>query len=466
MTSLRNPIMLGLLTQPLVLGACLSPENLAQENLADENLPAPPHSAEQLPNVDDESSSSARNNETLTSPTSRVLVLSDGDMQPTAYVTDVLGEPFSTGDRLTIFAADDDGVAEVDSLAVSNAVTSVPFVLDVSVDQRLAYVVETNSERGNATTLSGLPVGRLLSVVDLCSEDRARVVHELEIDEQPLAVRASPDGRYLAIPHRGGALSIADLEDPVAPRIIRFTLPAFASHVEWHPTANVIAVVLQELQQVRFYRVIDGGFFMKLRSLGNAVATDRRPFSVQFSPDGRFAYVNNIIVSDDVDLGPNPNPADFLGSLQVIRFDGKKGRHAAVQTLATPIFPEGIALSSDGSLIAIVSLQTSSLPPEVPLFAPFNALSIYRRDADSGELQLMTETQFSGILAEGVVFEPDSDRIAVAVYQDESASDVGAVDLWTIDRDAETVTLQQRMLAPGGAHEVRWLRGTACAPIE
>jgi dipeptidyl aminopeptidase/acylaminoacyl peptidase len=149
------------------------------------------------------------------------------------------------------------------------------------------------------------------------------------------------------------------------------------------------------------------GFFRRdattgdLSPWGAVVDIDEGTFGGVWSPDGRFFYVNNVRAgARPIDLTPDPSTlGDYVGTVQVIqvaRVAGDAARHRVIQEENTPIFPEGIAVSPDGSLLATVNQQTSALPPSTPLFSPTSTISLWTRNKATGRLHKARDTSSKG----------------------------------------------------------------------
>ena len=220
-----------------------------------------------------------------------------------------------------------------------------------------------------------------------------------------------------------------------------------AAHATWRPDGERIAVVLEEQRrEVLFYAFKVRGGRPALAFAGGPVQVEPRPFSGFFTPDGRTFITNSMRVGGGTPL-PEPgtpvDPADFMGSLAVIDV---RATPRVVQTVPTPIFPEGFALSPDGRRVATVNLQTSSLPPAHPLFSPISTVSLWALDGQR-LTKLGGDATFEGVLPEGLDWDPSGRRLAAATYQRNWAGlqAEGSIDIWRLDATRTTPQLERRI---------------------
>lgn len=390
-----------------------------------------------------------------------LIAVGDADMAPSAY-TDGILDPRVPGAQDLVLDVDPQGGPQR-STPVSNAVTGPALAVDKSPDGRLAVVVETTGNApAGATRLEQLPPGRQVTLLGVRAGARPVVLDRFEAPSEPTSAEFSPDGRRVLVASRDPQrpVTVVDVRRGRFGTPRHFGLgvaPGAAAHATWRPDGEQIAVVLQEQRrEVLFYAYSKRG----LRLAGGPVQVAPRAFSGFYTPDGRTFVVNSVRIGGGTPLPPpgTPvDPADFAGSLAVIDLRGRIPRLA--QTVATPIFPEGFALSPDGRRAVTVNLQTSSLPPAHPLFSPISSVSLWA--IEGGRLtKLGADTTFEGVLPEGVDFDPSGRRLAVATYQRDWAAlaGEGSIDIWRLDEARATPTLERRIPVMRGVHSVAWAK--------
>jgi hypothetical protein len=430
----------------------------------------------------------------------RILAVADADMVATAYTDGVLGEPQpGVVDSLTVIEPAASGLAEiVTTLDAPNAVTGPVWVFDTSPDHRYAYVIETTQPNDAGLTRFSelyLRPGNTLTTIDLCTPDGPTVIASVDTALGPTTVSASPDGQWLAVAHRADIRLVAgvdpasvDVNDlapgqfetgaqaglvlhAIADGEVRAATPVQlpaellgstdeVTYAGWSPEGQTLAVAVRSTRKLGFFRIDPTG---TLAPWGNLVDIDEGTFGGTWSPDGRHFYVNNIRGAARPASQAPTDFADYLGSLQTVRLADPAAPelvHKVVQTEPTPIFPEGVAVSPDGTLVATVNMQTSALPVTNPLHSPQSTISLWTRDPATGQLTKASDTPFRGILPEGTDFDPTSSRLAVAVYHDADDRSIGYVDLWSVQRDANgfpTLVADQRLETSRGTHHLMWI---------
>lgn len=374
--------------------------------------------------------------------------ISDADMVASAYVDGQLG-PRQGVDALSIIQLQGDPrdwtAVEV---PVSNSVAGPPSAVELSPDGRWAFVVETFGPRpdnDDPHTFADLPVGSTLTVVDLADPAAPRVVETLTTPLRPQAVRMNPAGTWLAVTFHGqgagaetplGLFPFADgdLGEPVFPAIAGLDLADNLIDADWHPTEPVLAMITEMGNTLRFARVADDG---SVTVEGNVVDVDRRPFRVEFTPDGNHAVVNAVYWGSDVQGTWNEAPR---GSVLTVRYqaegEGAEARHAFVSRVVTGVSPEGLAVSPDGQWVATTNLERSFLPYDDPRITWFSSVTLARLDPANGVLTYVGTFNYDGILPEAAVFDNSSQFLAVVNYDHFDDRVPGSsVDFWRIQAD-------------------------------
>ncbi|HEY9654089.1 MAG TPA: hypothetical protein V6C50_01235, partial [Crinalium sp.] len=242
--------------------------------------------------------------------------ISDADMLASAYVDGRLGarEGQDTINvvPLTGHARDFRAYAAT----ASNSVAGPPTAVVVTPDGRYALVVETFRPRPagdeQTQTFADLRQGNHITVVDLSDPTRPRPVQALAIAERPTSVSINHDGSLVAVTfHPGGAgtetpLALIPFErgrlgQPTYPIVPRMPPGDELVHAEWHPTAQVLALVNNTGAEVSLVQVGRQGTSFELQPNGNVVRVEKFPFMARFTADGRHVLVNNLFWGADVE---------------------------------------------------------------------------------------------------------------------------------------------------------------------
>jgi hypothetical protein len=424
-------------------------------------------------------------------PGGRLFAIADADMVATAYTNNQLG-PIQAGvlDSLSLI---DPGAAIPNIVAsgvVPNAVTSAPWIFETNAEGSRAYVIESSVQRSaNLATLTELrstPSNRL-TVVDICGK-YIKPLESVSTANLPSTASLRSTDRHLVVSGRNPArLVIHSIsKDGTVGSAVNVSLPAGVAPAEsapsveqeityagWSPNGELLAVAVRSTRKLLILRATDAPNGLNFAAVGNPVDIDEGTFGGAWSPDSRFFYLNNVRLlsrpmasimsnSDIVGLPTAQLFAQLAGSVQVVAMSGAVSSSPQVlQTLATPLFPEGIRLSPDGRLLATLNMQTTALPNNSPLFSPNSSISLWTRDLQTGLLTKLNDTSFEGILPEGLAFDPTSKYLATAVYHPTNADRTsGAVDIWEVvgTASAATLKLRHRVNTPRGVHQVQWLK--------
>jgi hypothetical protein len=383
-----------------------------------------------------------------------LVAISDADMAGTGYADGRLLPLAGAQDVLSVILPDDLG-RPVATAPVSNSVMAWPGSLDVSPDGRFAYVVETRGPPPAGVTafeagvFDGMPVGRVLSVIDLGDVAAPRLATELDVGEGPNSVHVSPDGSFALV-------SLRSYENPIAAVLLQGGLPT---------DVRPIALPLS----VRAQREIDyGALFVRLAPNGRDFAINVANTHIQFGrlrfdPDGapigaelvgaafpagqwltvlRWSRDGRHLIVADVDWGPSQLGAVLNGPGQMISIAFQPGGdHRIASSVRVSLSPEGFDFNRAGDLLAVVNMERAYLPERLP-FTLFGrrdrwSLSLVSFDAATGRLAMVDgPLAFEGMLPEDAVFDRDGDAVAVAVFHERGdAPRTGWIEYVRVERD-------------------------------
>ncbi|MCM0675296.1 lactonase family protein [Micromonospora phytophila] len=363
----------------------------------------------------------------------RMVVASDADMVPSAYINGQLG-PREAGqeDTLTVIElplAFDGTSPTIGTAPAPNSVTGPPAVLAVDADGTRAYVIETLGQRGpEAQTLSDLAPGNTIRAYDLTNGSSPRLLFTGTAGHMPQAVSLHPDGQLLALAG-GDVFSLASPQAEPSLRLLRVEAdrfgdevmleplsddgePIVASYVEWHPGGDLVAVCFPWRDEVRLFGAHRSPA-LRLEPLGPPIKTGKFPFAGRFTPDGRHFITTDVQWGHDVE-GVYGEPAD--GHLSVLRIDPRTGTGEKIGDARVGRSPEGIAVSPDGRYIVTSNLRMSFRPWDDPRLDRQSSLSLLTFDPANGRLETVAEELFDGLLPEGPAFDADGKFVVVTVF--------------------------------------------------
>jgi DNA-binding beta-propeller fold protein YncE len=403
-----------------------------------------------------------------------LLVLSDADMTATAYGNGVLQRTPGEVDTLSLIDTSTTPKL-VSKLPVTNSVIGWPEVLDVSPDGKFSYVAETRAAPSKEVEKVGqvftdFPSGKLLSVIDVSRLDAPRIVQQIEIGKNLGAARVSRDGKQLASVSDvlGKELVIVTLADGLVKHVDSFALDVKRSSksrqgarsIAWHPSGDVVAVNVadREVQFVRISRGVDGRP-TAVQMLGKPMEVGETLSSGHFSRNGNFFLI------PDVGWADNAKATNFLfngaGKIVVIAFDSS-GKHRLASQTNVGLSPESLAISHDGKLLVTVNMNRTYLPDSFPasMWAKRknSSLSLASFDETTGNVKVLQEIEFEGLLPENAVFDTQDKMLAVAIYEQRGdALKKGNVEFWSLvtkDGQASLQPTGQRITVTRGAHDL------------
>lgn len=391
-----------------------------------------------------------------------IVSIHDGDMLSSAYVNGQLGEKESN-DALSVLSLSDMSVAIV---PVSNSVAGAPTAVAVTPDGNFAVVSESfGPAPEGGTTFRDLPIGSLLTLVDISDLANPAVVDTAEIGNRLDGLSLSPDGSMAVVAlHQtdGRGMAFVELNGPEIGEVSYANLPAIAetqriSHVEWHPSQDFIAIHTVDQAMVHFARVDRSGTSITLEAWGNPVLTSKYPFMGRFTPDGSHYLTANLFWGPDV---PGIWTEAVDGDVMTIRFDGAgdaddEPRHQIIGRAMTGASPEGIAISPDGEWAVTTNLEVSYAPADDPRHTPYSSLTLLDINTETGDITTVGTYYYDGILPEAAAFDASGQYVAVVNYdQHIGGAEGGSIDFWRVVTGDEPKLVQTRtsIQVPHGPH--------------
>ncbi|RKN80346.1 hypothetical protein D7Z94_15500 [Ulvibacterium marinum] len=377
--------------------------------------------------------------------------VSDADMVSSAYVDGKLGEKEGRDAISLIPLTGNYKDWKAYETFASNSVAGPPCSVAVSPEGKYAFVVETftpPSEGG--TTFNDLSIGRLLSVFDIGNPRNPKLLETKDIGERPVGVSVSPNGDWLAIGYYSNGnknLGLIPFKNSRLGEVYTFTIPnvdpeTAANEIDWHPSGQYLAAVMQNSNQIAFMKVDLSKGKPIVEGYGNVVGTGKYPMKGDFTPNGNHYITTCLYWGPDVDGTWIEAPR---GQLNSIRFDSSpddgKILHSNISTAEAGISPEGFSISNDGTLLVTTNLERSYLPYESKSAEPritwYSSLSLLSIDKKTGKLGHIGDYYFQGVLPEAAVFDASDNYLAVAVFDSFDDSRKGSrIDFWRVVKQA------------------------------
>jgi DNA-binding beta-propeller fold protein YncE len=282
----------------------------------------------------------------------------------------------------------------VAEIPVPGSVVGPPMSVAITPDQGLA-LISAAMKVDPADPTKQVPNNRV-SVVDLRASPPA-VVATLETGKGPAGLTINRQGTLALVANRSeGTVSVFTIQGKtIAPAgSVRVgDEKSGPSQVGITPDGRT-ALVTRDGDNFISILSIDG---TKVEHTKRDMSAGMRPYGLDISADGSVAVVANI--------GRGTGDNDTVSVI-----DLKAQPPRVVETVVVGQTPEGIVLSPDGRLCAVVVMNGSNKPKESPFFAPNGKLLLYRVD---GTKLVPAAAAWIGRWSQGIAFSADSRTILV-----------------------------------------------------
>ena len=302
--------------------------------------------------------------------------------------------PDAAPDTVTIIDLGANPPKVVAEIPVPGSVVGPPMSVAITPDQGLALVT-SSTKQDPADATKTVPDNRL-TVVDLRATPPA-VIATLEAGKGAAGVSINRQGTLALVANRAeGTVSVFTIQGKtVAPSsVVRLgddksgpSQPAFTRD-------GRAALVTRDGDSFISILTVDG---TKVEYSKRDLSAGMRPYGLDVSADGSIAVVANI--------GRGQGDND---TVSVIDLQAQPVR--VVETVVVGQTPEGIALSPDGKLCAVVVMNGSNKPRESPFYNANGKLLLYRVD---GTKLVPAAAAWIGRWSQGIAFSADSRTILV-----------------------------------------------------
>ncbi|MEM6723822.1 MAG: hypothetical protein AAF598_07270 [Bacteroidota bacterium] len=400
----------------------------------------------------------------------KILAASDADMVATAYGDGKIGKLAGIEDTISLIHIREGDTQLQSTIHASNSVMGWPAILAWNSQQKLAYVVENNAPINAEVekvkdVYSQFPPGKKVTVIDYGNPSGPQIIQEVEVGQnlQGGDVNASKNLLVIASSVPGKEMVIATLKNGLIDQQFTFSEPDInpgrgrdggIKALRFHPKENILAANLNN-QSVAFYRVIQSDDDIQLEKIGSTLQQVCTSGSVgNWHPSGAYFLTTDVNWSGSK-LGYAFNKR---GSLISIAFD-PSGKHRVASVLKVGLSPEGFDISPDGQYAAVVNMRRTYLPKKYWFVTKRKhpTLSLIKIDPQNGTLSSQGKPYgFEGALPEDVIFDQESNSLAVAIFHDQYADQPknGYIEFWEL-KDDQLLKTNARLPVTRGVHALQ-----------
>jgi DNA-binding beta-propeller fold protein YncE len=273
-----------------------------------------------------------------------------------------------------------------------SSVVGVPQSVAVAPDESIALVTAANKK--DPADPKKTTSDNKLAVIDLKANPPA-VVATVEVGNGPSGVSFSPDGKLVLVANRGeGSVSILSVSGKTLTNVGKIQLgdaKSGPSHVAFLPDGKRALVTRDGDHRVSVLSV-DG---TKVEDTKQFMVGGIRPYSLAISSKGDVAVFGN--------QGGGQGDNDVINVI-----DLKQNPPRIVDTIPVGQTPEGVAMSPDGSHVAVTIQNGSPRPKTHQAFNDHGLIKVFR--VEGAKLTLVAEAKV-GRWGQGAVWSKDGKTI-------------------------------------------------------
>jgi DNA-binding beta-propeller fold protein YncE len=332
-------------------------------------------------------------------------------------------------DTVTLIDLSANPAKVVAEIAAPGSVVGPPFSVAITPDESLALV--TAAQKIDPADPTKQTADNRMSVIDLKASPPA-VIATLETGKAPAGLSINRQGTLALVANREeGTVSVFTIQGKTVTPAGKVTIAdakSGVSHATIAPDGK-LALVSRDGDDRISVLSIDG---TKVEYTRRDLNAGLRPYGIDIASNGAFAAAANI--------GRGQGDNDTISLI-----DMKANPPRVVETVTVGQTPEGIKVSPDSTLIAVVVMNGSNKPKESPFFSDHGKLVLLRVNGTAmtkvGEAPI-------GHWSQGVTFSADSRTILIGNMVER--------DVWVFEWTGSTLRdTGQRIKVNGGSAALR-----------
>jgi DNA-binding beta-propeller fold protein YncE len=309
-----------------------------------------------------------------------------------------------------------------------SSVVGVPQSVAIAPDESIALVTAANKK--DPADPKKNTADNKLAVIDLKASPPA-VIATLEVGNGPSGVSFSPDGKLVLVANRGeGTVSVLSVSGKSLSTVGKIQLgdaKSGPSHVAFLPDGKRALVTRDGDHRVSVLSV-DG---TKVEDTKRFMVGGIRPYSLAISPKGDVAVFGN--------QGGGQGDIDVINVI-----DLKQNPPRIVDTISVGQTPEGVAMSPDGSHVAVTIQNGSPRPKTHQAFNDHGLIKVFR--VDGTKLTPVAEAKV-GRWGQGAVWSKDGKTIVTQVMVEK--------ELQVLSFDGKSLKMTGAIKVNGGPAGIR-----------
>ncbi|MEM9836272.1 MAG: hypothetical protein AAF828_07205, partial [Bacteroidota bacterium] len=230
-----------------------------------------------------------------------IVVLSDADMVASAYIDGALRTEVGVHDALTVIEWGKTVPAiRAHTLEVPNSVTNWVDGLDISIDGKVAFVVDTKgslprSIQQVSNVQTDLPLGNTLYAIDVADPANPKLLDRIGFGKELISVDVNPVSGALLVVNReaGKEVAFVSWEDG---RFGEVKLHAVThrdrvvTHGSWHPNGQYFGLSMEPQAEIAFYAYGE----QRIEAVGGPLKAGSYPGAGKFSNNGKYYLVPDL----------------------------------------------------------------------------------------------------------------------------------------------------------------------------
>ena len=393
-----------------------------------------------------------------------IVAISDADLSASALIDGNRLTSPGTRDQLTYITLPlNRNGQSIGSVNLSNSMSLTDKALAVTSSGRIGFVIEGRGSVGDSLgTIKGItdfPATNTMYIVDLSSPQKPVVKYKFPVGTSATlnAVSLAPAGSSMVVAsgEPGKELKLVTIDATGKPTgVLTAASPvpgAVITDVAFHPNGQFVAYTTAAGDVGLMKYAIDE------KTKKPYVIAHGKPVKVGTMPgSGKFTASGNYFVIADGKKAPGAGGAG-AGEVFVVQFSTEDAPADAkiISQIATGESPEAVAISPDGSIVAVVS-SGQSYQPFTNAAAGKSEVALY--SLKDGKLAAAGKAAIDGIMPQAVEFDKSGDNLAVGVseYLDYGIRN-GGIEFYKITKGDQPSLIKQpgRINVTRGVHAIR-----------